>query len=101
MTDLNIITSDFKDSDVSFVGLFGSRASGVHTAGSDYDFLIEFEPDKKYTMLDLSNLKGRLEKRLGASVDLVTTNSIHPYMKKNILSNIQVLYDTRSRSSFS
>ena len=96
MTDLNFITSDFKDSDVSYVGLFGSRARGAQTSGSDYDFLIEFEPSKKYTMLDLSNLKGRLEEKLGASVDLVTTNSIHPYLKKSILSNIQVLYDNRS-----
>ncbi|MDA1080026.1 MAG: nucleotidyltransferase family protein [bacterium] len=96
MTDLSFITADFKDSDISYVGLFGSRAKGDATHDSDYDFLIEFEPNKKYTMFDLSNLKGRLEKKLGASVDLVTTNAIHPYMKKNILSTVQVLYDTRS-----
>ena len=96
MKNISEITPYFQKSDVAFVGLFGSRANDSATSESDYDFLIEFKKDKKYTLLDISRLKRSLEKTLGSPVDLVTTNSLHPYIRKNVLSSTQVIYDNRS-----
>ncbi len=96
MTDLSQLTTDFKESQVSYAALFGSRANDTAKSDSDYDFLIEFEPDKRYTLVDLSSLKSSLEDKLQANVDLVTTKSIHPYLRKSVLSTAQVIYDDRS-----
>lgn len=81
---------------VSFAGLFGSQAKGTADKDSDYDFLVEFSPEKKYTLLDIVNLQQALEKILNSSVDVVTTKSLHPYLSESILSNLQVIYDNRS-----
>ena len=65
-------------------GLFGSFARGESTKSSDIDILVKFKGTK--SLLDLAGLEIELEKKLNKKVDLLTYDSIHPLLKKRILS---------------
>src|SRR3972149_438808 len=80
---------------VAFAALFGSRAKGAEKPASDYDFLIEFEPDAKYTLFDIVEVKDNLEEILHSPVDVITTGGLSPILKEEILDSMQVLYDER------
>lgn len=82
---------------VSFAALFGSRAKGGATKKSDYDILIDYYPKSSFSLLDLVGLQLDLKKKLKAKVDVVTKNSLSPYFKKEVLSNMKVLYDVSKR----
>ena len=64
--------------------LFGSFLYNQATIESDVDLLIEFEPDKK-TFTNFSNLVFFLEELLGRRVEVVTTESLSPYIGPYIL----------------
>lgn len=70
--------------------LFGSYARGDNNESSDIDILVELPKGKSY--LDLVGLEMNLKEVLGKDVDLVTYNSISPYLKDYILKNqVQIL----------
>lgn len=51
------------------IALVGSVARGDDDDGSDFDFLVDFEPG--VTLFDIGGLKADLEELLGADVDIV------------------------------
>lgn len=65
------------------VRLFGSMARGTNSESSDVDLLVNMEPGS--SLLDIIAIKQDLEDLLGRKVDVVTENSISPYIKENIL----------------
>ncbi|MGE0127722.1 MAG: nucleotidyltransferase family protein [Blastocatellales bacterium] len=65
-------------------GLFGSFARNQPTPQSDVDLLVEFEPGQK-TFANFSNLAFFLEELFDRRVDLVTTESLSPYIGPHIL----------------
>ena len=69
-------------------GLFGSFARNEATIQSDVDLLVEFEPEHK-TFLNFSNLAFFLEDILQRPVELVTPESLSPYIGPEILQNIE------------
>ncbi len=71
--------------------LFGSFAKGKETKKSDVDLLVKLKKDK--SLLDLVELKLKLEESLDRKVDVVTYNSLHPLLKKIILSEQKVIYE--------
>ncbi|MBW2975955.1 nucleotidyltransferase family protein [Candidatus Woesearchaeota archaeon] len=76
------IIAILKKNDVAKAGIFGSYARGDATKNSDIDILIQ---PPKGIGLGFVGIKLELEEKLGRKVDLVTYNSIHPYLKKYIL----------------
>ena len=77
-------------------GIFGSFARGEAKKKSDIDILIEVKA-KKFSLFDLIRLEMELEKKLGRKVDLLTYNSIHPLLKKKILSEEIRIYERKER----
>lgn len=69
---------------VQKAALFGSVVKGKATKESDIDLLVEFKGRK--SLLDLAGLKTDLEELLEKKVDVLTYNSLHPLLKKKILS---------------
>ena len=65
------------------VRLFGSIVKGSTTKTSDVDILVKMQSGA--TLLDLIAIKQDLEDLLGLKVDVVTEDSISPYIKKSIL----------------
>jgi predicted nucleotidyltransferase len=66
------------------VRVFGSVARGEAGAGSDLDLLIDLEPGRD--LLDLVAIKQDIEDLLGCKVDVVTENSLSPYLREQVLS---------------
>ena len=80
---------------VAFAALFGSHAKGEDTKDSDYDLLIEFEPDASASLFHMVGIQHDLEALLQKPVDLVTTGGLHPLMKERVMNSLKVLYDQR------
>ena len=58
------------------LSLFGSVARGQSGPGSDVDLVAEFDPAKRYSILDRVRLENRLAAILGASVDLAPQTAL-------------------------
>lgn len=56
------------------VSVFGSVARGDETAGSDIDFLVEFEPGS--SLFDLLHISEELQSLLGTPVDVVSAGGL-------------------------
>jgi predicted nucleotidyltransferase len=73
---------------VKQLGLFGSFARGDQRADSDVDFLVEFEPEKK-SFDNFMRLAFFLEDLLKRKVELVTQESLSPYIRPHIIGEVQ------------
>ena len=82
-----------RENDVSMLGVFGSVARSESTEQSDIDLLVKFSERKG--LLALVRLERILSETLGRKVDLLTVAAISPYIRDNILKDLQVLYDSR------
>jgi predicted nucleotidyltransferase len=70
------------------VRVFGSVVRGENREESDIDFLIEFDTGR--TLFDLIGLKLDLQELLGATVDVVTPNSLR-YIRDRVLAEAEPL----------
>jgi predicted nucleotidyltransferase len=68
------------------LALFGSVARGQARADSDIDFLVEFAPGEK-TFDHFMALGDLLEHLLQRPVELVTPESLSPFLKPHILAS--------------
>lgn len=73
---------------VKRLGLFGSFIRGEQRAESDVDLLVEFEPGKK-TFDNFMALAFLLEDLLRRRVELVTAESLSPYLRPHILDEVE------------
>lgn len=69
-------------------GVFGSFARGKQTDQSDVDILVEFEQGQK-SFDNFMRLAFFLEETLGRKVELVTPESLSPYIGPHILSEVE------------
>lgn len=85
-TELNDIKNKLlpvlKEAGVIRSAIFGSYARGENNEDSDIDILVDLPKGK--SLLDLVRLERRLEQALGKKVDLLTYNSVHPFLKDYI-----------------
>ncbi|MDI6767894.1 MAG: nucleotidyltransferase family protein [Bacteroidota bacterium] len=88
----SIAVSLFKSNGVVRAALFGSVVRGDRTAQSDIDILVELEEGK--SLLDLVGLQLELEEQLGAKVDVVTYDSLHPLLKETVIHEQELIYET-------
>ena len=65
------------------VRVFGSYARGQQRPDSDIDLLVELEPGRD--LFDLVELKQELEERLHRRVDVLTEQSLSPYIRDEVL----------------
>ncbi len=64
--------------------LFGSTARNEAGRSSDLDLYIDYEPAKRFSLLDLVGIKQFLEEMLSVKVDLTTRSSLHPMLRADI-----------------
>lgn len=79
---------EIKQFGVKRCGLFGSYVRGQHTSRSDIDVLVEFDPGQK-TFDNFMHLAFFLEELFGSRVDLVTLESLSPYIGPRILDEVE------------
>lgn len=74
---------------VEEIGVFGSFARGDNDENSDIDISIEINHDKAIVgFFEFARMERFLEELLGRKVDLVTKDSIKPYIKERILAQM-------------
>ncbi len=70
------------------LGMFGSFVRSEQDAESDMDLLVEFDQDKK-TFDNFIQLNFFLEEVLSRRVELITTDSLSPYIGPHILKEVE------------
>ncbi|ELS05645.1 putative nucleotidyltransferase [Xenococcus sp. PCC 7305] len=80
--------SELEQFGVNRLGLFGSFVRDTASKESDVDVLVVFESSRK-TFDNFMNLSFFLEGLLGRKVDLVTIDSLSPYIEENILREVE------------
>jgi len=73
---------------VKRLGLFGSFLHGSQNAESDVDLIVEFNEGQK-TFDNLVNLSFFLEDMLGRHIELVTPESLSPYIRPHIIREVE------------
>lgn len=66
--------------------LFGSRARQDNRPDSDVDVLIDVEPDRKFSLLDMAGVYGHIEDRVGLESSVV----VRRYTPDDFLDRIMV-----------
>lgn len=77
---------------VEFLGVFGSVARGQQRSESDVDLLVRFSPDAKIGYFKLYEIEKNFSKILNNPVDLVTEESLSPYIKDRVFSDLRPIY---------
>ena len=63
------------------VRIFGSYSRGEQTASSDLDLLVTLDPHR--SLLDLIAIRQDLQDELGIEIDVVTDDSLSPYIRES------------------
>ena len=76
------------------LSLFGSRLTGHADARSDVDFLVEFEPDAKPSLLTMAEIELELSPLLkGRRVDLRTAEDLGRYFRDAVVRTAEPQYE--------
>jgi predicted nucleotidyltransferase len=81
---LKAIEGDLRARGVAGVLLFGSVAPSEADAASDIDVLLDIAQEASFSLFDQASLAVELSERLGARVDLVTRDGLHPALRPRI-----------------
>jgi hypothetical protein len=73
---------------VNKIGLFGSHVRNEANENSDIDLLVNIQKDKK-TFDNFLSLNYYLEDLFGRKVELVTSQSLSPYIGPHILKTVE------------
>lgn len=76
---------------IVYLGVFGSYARGSNSKGSDIDLLAEFNGN--VGLIRIARIKRELSDLLGIPVDFLTKDALSPYLRAEILSTVQDLYE--------
>lgn len=82
-----------KKNDITYLGVFGSRARGEDTESSDVDLLVDFSKGK--SLFGLARVQTDFANELNRDVDLVPRKNIKELLKPYILQDVLTLYEKR------
>jgi len=72
------------------IGIFGSTARNENTENSDIDILYQLK--NAVGLFNLVRMKGDLEEKLNAKVDLVSEKYLNPKLKPSIMNDLIIIY---------
>ena len=79
------------------LSLFGSVLRDDFCEDSDVDVLVEYEPEARVSLFDMSDLQYELMELFGREVDLVSKRVLRRGYRERILSTCEPLYGTGHR----
>ena len=84
---------------VTELALFGSVLREDFRSGSDVDVLVSFEPQARWSLMDVVEMQNELETILGRKVDLVERSAIEGsenyIRRRHILDSVEPIYVAR------
>jgi predicted nucleotidyltransferase len=80
---LRTLRPAFEKEGVTSMALIGSRARGDNRPDSDIDLMIEVDPGRKFSILDLIAVKHIIEDHVGLSTDVIMRRSLKPDFRAN------------------
>ncbi|MBB6249759.1 nucleotidyltransferase family protein [Nitrospirillum iridis] len=75
---------EFRRAGIGALFLFGSVARGEATDTSDVDVFFDLDQPQGFTLFSLAAVQERLQDILGAKVDIMTREAIHPRRRGRI-----------------
>ena len=81
---------------INRMAIFGSTVRGEATQKSDIDLLIRLKPSNarpRLGLFKLMEIEENLQKKLGREVDLVTEDSLSPYIRPYVEKEKVVIYE--------
>ena len=78
VAELRALRPAFEERAVSHMVLFGSRARGNNRADSDVDLMIEVDPHKKFSLVDLAGVSVIVEDHVGLNGNIFMRRSTRP-----------------------
>lgn len=84
------IISMLKPHGIRSIGIFGSYTRGEAEPSSDIDLLVSFTGSK--SLLNLVRIERELSENIGVKVDLLTEQSVSPYLIDSIRKELKVIY---------
>ena len=91
--NLNALVSRCRHHGAAMVALFGSTARKQDIPTSDIDLLVRFQQPK--SLIAFTGLQRELSELAQRPVDLVTEDSLSPYFRDKVLSEMTLLYGSR------
>ena len=90
--NLNLLKALCAKRQIQKLSVFGSALRADFKPESDLDLLVEFKPGHTPGLAFFS-LADELTSLFGRKVDLNTPQSLSPYFREQVLSELEVLYD--------
>ncbi|MEF8836194.1 MAG: nucleotidyltransferase family protein [Candidatus Thermoplasmatota archaeon] len=84
------ITEQLKEEGAVKIAVFGSFVRDEEEKGSDIDILVTFSETK--SLLELARIERELSENIGIKVDLLTENSLSPYIRDNVHKEMKEVY---------
>ncbi len=84
-----------RQNDVIFAAIFGSRAKGTANLQSDYDIMVEFDPNAHIGYFKFFDIEKNIANYLKSPVHLITTRGTNKRLHEEINRTMVVLYDQR------
>ena len=72
--------------------LFGSTARDEAVGFSDLDLFVEYDPQSRFSLVELVGIKQLLERRLGIAVDVTTRDSLDPLLRERIEASAERIF---------
>ena len=77
---------------VTGLSVFGSRVTGTPRPDSDLDIIVDYDPESRFSLLDLVAVGRIIEERIGIKADVMTRPGLHPVLKDTIETNAIRVY---------
>jgi predicted nucleotidyltransferase len=76
-----------RDEGATSLYLFGSAARDEMGPASDIDIFVDYDPESRFSLLNMSGIRLIVMDELNREVDITTRNSLHPLLRDKILAD--------------
>jgi predicted nucleotidyltransferase len=76
-----------RDEGATSLYLFGSAARDQMGPASDIDIFVDYDPESRFSLLNISGIRLIVMDELNREVDITTRNSLHPLLRDKILAD--------------
>jgi predicted nucleotidyltransferase len=81
---INQKSASLRQAGATSLYIFGSYAREENKADSDLDIFVDYDPNKRFSLLDLAKIERMVEEQLKVPVDATTRDSLNPLLRDRI-----------------